>query len=265
MPYRLSKTDDNKFNVIGPDGKPMNNEPFSSRARAIAYMRALYAHAGDTKSDSDVTGLDTSYLKSLHLELSDTELLQRIAVKSVGRDEIRGYTNLWGNPDKVDIEREFFTQHTDFWDDRLGLPRPLTWDHAQDQTMKAPPVIGKIIEFGDDDLGRWYVAQLDRAHKYRTVVDRMIGDGVLGTSSDSAPQYVQREKSKSGSVWIKQWPLFAAALTTTPCEPRMIASVEYAKSIGLDLTNPEAAFEMLRTKTERARLMHKLLRFSTGA
>lgn len=145
-----------------------------------------------------------------------------LAVKRVGRDEIKGYVALWGDAKSTDLEGEFFTPETDFWDRALGLPRALTWDHALDSTMKAPPVIGHIHEMGNDGIGRWYVAQLDRNHAYRRAIDALIDQGAVGTSSDSAPQYVVREP-RGKSVWLKQWPLFAAALTTTPCEPRMLS------------------------------------------
>src|SRR5207247_8844305 len=103
----------------------------------------------------------------------------------------------------------------------LGFPRPLTWDHVQDQSMKGSVIVGQMLEVGDDDIGRWAISQLKRSHEYRKAIDALINERAVGTSSDSAPQYVLREKTKSGAVWLKQWPLFASALTTTPCEPRM--------------------------------------------
>ena len=87
---------------------------------------------------------------------------------------------------------------------------------------------------GDDEIGRWYVAKLDRSHRYRKAIDQLIKEGKLGTSSDSAPQYVERVKTGK-ATWLKTWPLFAAALTDAPCEPRMIGSIEYAKSLGIEL------------------------------
>jgi hypothetical protein len=191
-----------------------------------------------------------SYAKSLGLTLpADT-----LAVKSVGADEIRGYSHLWGSDKLADIEVEYFTPKTDFWDATLGKAvRPLTWDHAQDGEFKASPVIGSIVDFGDDEVGRWYVARLDRAHRYRKAVDALISAGKLGTSSDSAPQYVERVKTGK-ATWLKTWPFFAAALTDQPCEPRMLTdgSIEYLKSIGISLPDaPDMArqFEVLQLRT----------------
>lgn len=183
-----------------------------------------------------------AYVKSLHLTLSEQQFKDVLAVKFVGKNELRGYSNLWGDPERVDIETEFFTNAksalgaTNFWDSVLGIPRPLTWNHAQDGDMfKSSAVIGEIIEFGDDDVGRFYNAVLDRSHKYRAAVAKLITNKSLGTSSDSAPQYVERVTQKNGSVWLKQWPLFAAALTDVPCEPRMLdIGSPYWKSMGVD-------------------------------
>jgi hypothetical protein len=216
-------------------------------------------------AESMSKGLDLSYVKHLH-RLPDIDA-DTLAVKSIGTDEIRGYMVVWGDADKVDIENEFFTPDTDFWDKSLSLPRPLTWDHEQDRTHKAHSVIGDIREMGDDDVGRWYVAQLKRNHKYRQAVDNLIAARAVGTSSDSAPQYVQREKAKSGATWLKQWPLFAAALTPSPAEPRLLDTV-YWKSIDLDLpvvpdgtsALDSAAGALPDGEAERLRLLVELLK-----
>ena len=113
--------------------------------------------------------MNLSYAKSLGIEIPD------MAVKYVALDQVKGYTFLWGNPSLTDVEFEYFTKDSNFWDDSLGkAARPLTWDHAQDETMKASPIIGQITDFGDDEVGRWYVAKLDRSHRYRKAIDALI-------------------------------------------------------------------------------------------
>ena len=207
------------------------------------------------QSDKSVNfgGMNLSYVKSMGFIGSDDDLTKRLAVKFVGRDEIKSYTNMWGSPTLTDIELEYFKPDTDFWDKQLGKSaRPLTWDHAQDPDFKgASPVIGQMVDFGDDEVGRWYVAKLDRSHRYRKAIDQLIKDGKLGTSSDSAPQYVERVKTGK-STWLKTWPLFAAALTDCPCEPRMIGSIDYLKSLGITLpeTPNEAAWKWNHAKLE---------------
>ena len=192
--------------------------------------------------------LNLSYAKSLNITVPD------LAVKYVALDQIKGYTYLWGNSTLTDVEMEYFTKDTNFWDEQLGKsPRPLTWDHAQDETLKAHPVIGTITDFGDDEIGRWYVAKLDRSHKYRKAIDALIEAGKLGTSSDSAPQYVQRVKTGK-STWLKEWPWFASALTDTPAEPRMIDSLEFYKSIGITLPETPQAWEWNKQRLNILRL-----------
>lgn len=192
--------------------------------------------------------MNLDYVKSIGSAIKDT------AVKYVARDEIKGYTFLWGGPKLTDVEVEYFTPDTDFWDKVLGKSaRPLTWDHAQDETFKAHPVIGQITDWGDDELGRWYVAKMDRSHKYRKMIDALIEQGVLGTSSDSAPQYIQRVQTGK-STWLKEWAWFASALTDTPAEPRMIGSLEYLKSLGVALPETRIAWEWQRERMNILRL-----------
>jgi hypothetical protein len=179
--------------------------------------------------------LKLSYVKSLQLSS-----VPDMAVKYVSKDTIKGYNFLWGNEKLTDVEIEYFTRPgsdkgSNFWDDVLGKnPRPLTWDHNQDEDFKAAPVIGMIDDWGDDEIGRWYTAKLDRSHRYRKAIDALIAQGKLGTSSDSAPQYITRIKTGK-ATWLKDWAWFASALTDTPAEPRMIGSLEFLKSIGVVL------------------------------
>jgi len=172
------------------------------------------------------SNLNLSYVKSLHLDT-----IPELAVKFVAKDEIKGYSNLWGDANKVDLEQEYFTKSTNFWDNK---PQWLTWDHAQDDEFKSDPRIGEIVEIGDDEWGKWYVAKLKKAEAYRKYLDMLIADKKVGSSSDSAPQYVKRVKTGK-SIWLSEWPLFAVSLTDNPCEPRMIGSIDFLKSLGIAL------------------------------
>jgi hypothetical protein len=245
MPYKIEENDD-QFEVINAETGKVEGR-HASRPKALAQMRLLYSVEGDSKS------MNFSYVKSIGILTPELA-----AVKSIGADEIQGYMAMWGNPALTDVEAEYFLKSTDFWDATLGKStRPLTWDHAQDASLKASPVIGQINDFGDDEVGRWYVAKLDRAHKYRKAIDRLIEEGKLGTSSDSAPQYVQRVKTGK-ATWLKTWPLFAAALTDTPAEPRMIGSLEYLKSIGVVLPESlERGWQFQQARMKRLSILFK--------
>ncbi len=280
MPYKVIEENE-KFIVVNTDDDKVMGE-HGSREKALSQVRALYASedkgakfgmrnsaADQTKiqavhdaacelgavcQEKRIETLSKSYIKSIG---RSPDLWERTAIKRVGTDEIKGYIALWGDPEKVDLDREFFTAKTDFWDDKLSFPRPLTWDHQQDASMKAAPVIGKITEMGTDNIGKWYLAQLDRVHEYRKAIDKLLEMGELGTSSDSAPQYVVREKQKNGSIWLRQWALFAGALTPTPCEPRMMGSVEYWKSINVSLP-ADALEDQARGDMKRITEFYKL-------
>lgn len=259
MPYKIEENE-GKFEVINTETDEVKGS-HPSKAKAEAQMRALYANenksmkigARNNKQDIDRLnkikaivdeligagmeeveaeeaagkGMDLSYAKNFTTE--------NMAVKSIGEGLIKGYVTLWGSAKLTDVELEYFTPETNFWDNILSkAARPLTWDHAQDSEFKADPIIGTITEMGDDEIGRWYVAKLDRSHRYNKAIERLIAEGKLGTSSDSAPQYVERVKTGK-ATWLKTWPLFAAALTDTPAEPRMVGSLEYLKSLGVEL------------------------------
>ena len=283
MPYKIEQQGE-KFKVINSDTGKIHGE-HASRAKAEAQLRALYANepeankSGRRNSGADVDrlrkiqalidellssegvenediqpvkALDLSYIKSIGSIVTP----EQIAVKSIGRDEIQGYVTLWGNERLTDVEAEYFTRETDFWDGILGKsPRPLTWDHAQDKSLKASPVIGQMIDFGDDNLGRWYVAKMEQSHQYRKAIDALLEAGLLGTSSDSAPQYVERV-TRGKSTWLKTWPLFAAALTHTPAEPRMVGSLEFLKSIGVTFpeNSQQRGWEWLSARMKRYRM-----------
>jgi hypothetical protein len=282
MPYRIDESE-GKFLVVNEDTGDVKGE-HPSRAKAEAQMRALYANEPDAKSmkvgrrNSSSDSRKLEQIRDLVIELIGAELEEseaeevagksidvshvpdsgknEWAVKSIGDGVIKGYVAMWGNPDQTDLEYEYFTKDTNFWDGQLkDAPRPLTWDHAQDKDFKGNPVIGTITEMGDDEIGRWYVAKLDRSHQYNKAIEALVKAGKLGTSSDSAPQYVERVKMGK-AVWLKTWPLFAAALTDTPCEPRMVGSLEYLKSIGVELPDNHtrdwqwAAARMKRNRLE---------------
>jgi hypothetical protein len=240
MPYKIMAAGE-EFEVINTDTKDVKGKA-KTRAEAMALMRALYANEGK----SETLSLNLSYAKSLGVSID-------LAVKYTALDEIKGYTFIWGHPEKRDVEMEYFTKNTNFWDASLGKsPRPLTWDHAQDEEYKDSPIIGQIMDFGDDEVGRWYIAKLERSRRYRKAIDALIEQGALGTSSDSAPQYVQREKTGK-ATWLKEWPWFASALTDCPAEPRTIGSLEYLKSLGVLL--PDARNSAWEWNKQRMKLI----------
>ena len=220
----------------------------------------LAARKDKPQADEPSVKANLRYLKALGIDKPDQFFADVVAVKSIGGDEIKGYLALWGNPDRVDIEGDYFTKSTDFWDGVLSTPRPLTWNHGQDRdTFKSADVVGQITAIGDDDTGRFYTAMLDRSHKYRKAISKLIDRRILGTSSDSAPQYVIREQTGK-SHWLKQWPLFAGALTDVPAEPRMIGSIDYFKGLGVDLATLISAEAAQQARRADEQAMNDVMR-----
>ena len=144
------------------------------------------------------------------------------AVKAMDDDTIGGYAVLFGNADTPDIERDFYTKSTNFWLDDFGWPRPITYHHGMDAATRDNPVIGHWTKAAVDDTGVWLTGQLDKAHAYYKAIKQLAERGYLKLSSDSAPQWVQRERQPNGANFVKRWPLITASTTVTPMEPRML-------------------------------------------
>lgn len=173
-----------------------------------------------------------------------------LEVKAMPDGRIRAYALVWGDETNTDLsdKKDFFTPRTDFWDKQLPMPRPLTYHHGWNAETKATPVIGKIDEFGDDDVGRWYIAELDKAHRYEKAVRALIEKRALRSSVDSIPQYARREAKGNGAHEIVCYPLFGVTLTPMPAEPRLVdRPAQEMKTlyhqIGVELTLPEASAE----------------------
>lgn len=165
------------------------------------------------------------------------------AIKALDNDVIRGYAVRFGDSDHADLQKDYYTKSTDFWLDHFGWPRPITYHHGMDAGTRNDPVIGHWLKAGVDDVGVWMEGQMDRAHAYYKAMKELAQRGYLRLSSDSAPQWVIRERQQNGVNEIKRWPLVTSSVTVTPMEPRMLP-VEvkaYLAEIGMDIDDsPEA-------------------------
>ena len=224
-------------NVLGQIAGMISNERDTPENvnKLTAILRALQSfidgEIGEVEQFSSMgKGLDLSYAKRLGIAT-----LPDLAAKFTARNEIKHYAFIWGDPEHVDIDTEFFTPQSEFWAKEENINIPLTWDHAQDKRfndMEPDPRIGTTVKWGDDEYGRWAISVLDTDKKYRQFVDEFIEQKAVGYSSDTAPQYTIREHQGKGT-FLKRWPWFGGALTPAPCEPRMKdRSPEFLKSIG---------------------------------
>ncbi len=177
------------------------------------------------------------------LELNGYTQLYGSEIKSIGEDTLRGYAVRFGDADHADLQRDYYTKSTDFWLDHFGWPRPITYHHGMDAQTRNDPVIGHWLKAGVDDVGVWMEGQMDRAHAYYKAMKELAQRGYLRLSSDSAPQWVIRERQQNGVNEIKRWPLVTSSVTVTPMEPRMLP-VEvkaYLAEIGMDIDDSQEA------------------------
>lgn len=228
--YILAEIDEmGKAAEVAVVEKPQGDEQITATYQGETVFKSETVPAQVKENDK----LDLSYVKSLHIEVPENKL----AVKYVGKNTIAHPVFIWGDAKKTDLEIEFFNQQSDFWDKQLeGFERPLTWEHGQDELFKEfenNPVIGKTVKFYDDAIARWAESVINTDKQYRKYIDQFIEEKRLGYSSDSAPQYVQREKTGK-ATWLKAWPWFGGSLTASPCEPRMkLFTPEFLKSLGI--------------------------------
>jgi hypothetical protein len=187
-------------------------------------------------------------VKAEDLPPAELETVYGGEIKAIdASDRIGGYAVLFGDADHADLSphRDYFTKSTEFWLDQFGWPRPMTYHHGQHEVddLRAAPVVGRWTKATVDEVGVFLEGELDRAHKYYRAVKELANRGLLKLSSDSAPQWVVRERKPNGAHEVKRWPLITASPTVSPAEPRL-AGVSFKAllaELGLDaIDSPEA-------------------------
>lgn len=142
------------------------------------------------------------------------------AIKVLGDGRVGGHLVMFGGPNMLDLEGDFFTAETDF-----GLHEGKTTgvylDHGLDPIIKNRR-LGQG-ELKQDEVGIWIDAKLELRDQYEQAVYDLVEAGKLGWSSSTSPTLMEREKAKKG-FFIKAWPLgIDASLTVIPAEPRIKA------------------------------------------
>jgi hypothetical protein len=162
---------------------------------------------------------------------------ERSVVKALGANRLGGYAVMWGGPDAKDFDGEWFDPQTEELTSIFkAMGRlPYLYHHGMDSTLKTA-VVGAVDVLEPDEIGLWYEAQMDIAHKYWAMVKQLVSKAVLGTSSGTLPGAARVEKSGR----IARWPLVEVSATPSPVDSRMvserpIAEVKAAyRAIGLD-------------------------------
>jgi|YNPMSStandDraft_1061717.scaffolds.fasta_scaffold77517_2 hypothetical protein len=138
------------------------------------------------------------------------------AVKAVESGDVEGLLVVFGSPDTVDLENEYFTKETDFGRQR---ETPIWLNHAQPvKTTSGLILIEEPIGYGTlevTDEGVIIRGLLDAKYRYLAQIARE-----LGWSSGTASHLVMRE-TVGKATYIKRWLLgLDASITPTPAEPR---------------------------------------------
>jgi hypothetical protein len=145
------------------------------------------------------------------------------ALKAAYTGDVEGLLVVFGNPDAVDLENEFFTRDTDFG--RLR-ETPIWLNHAQPvKTASGVILVEEPIGYGAleiTDEGVIIRGLLDAKYRYLAQIAPE-----LGWSSGTAAHLVMRE-AVGKATFIKRWLLgLDASITPTPAEPRTMLRNTY--------------------------------------
>jgi hypothetical protein len=164
---------------------------------------------------------------------TDDQLIVENHIVLFGGRDLEGKVNERVNPDGT--RGEYFTKATDL---RSAYTNTgvlyVDWEHGQGE--KAEPQEDDIIGFVDwttakaDDYGILVRRILDRRSRFIQMIEPLIEEGMIGTSSEAVPQGV----TKADTGEITRWPLRRDTLTVSPMEPRMLSAnaLAAAKALG---------------------------------
>jgi HK97 family phage major capsid protein len=198
------------------------------------------------------------------------------SIKSIATDTYGGYAVVFSDADHPDLEGDFFTAETDFWEhlptsvvcfDHGTTPLP---DDIQDALDRNPRddaefnqfvqeateakstsryVIGQVTKREKTAEGIWLEFIMTSRDEYVERVKAMIDEGIVSYSSDSVAHYVQRKSVKPGVSWVKSWPIPMASTTYRPAmhygtdvtQTKNYLSLNDMKALGLEVSALEAA------------------------
>jgi len=115
-----------------------------------------------------------------------------------------------GAPRGVDVDREWFSERTDFKLDWFPF-RLVDWHHRQDTTSKAD-ILGKAIDPEVEDDGVWVTVWLKHGERRVNLIRKLAEQGQVFGSSESVPNLVR--KASTGEILT--WPYVRQALSTSP-------------------------------------------------
>lgn len=167
----------------------------------------------------------------------DTLIVENYIVLFGGRDlegAVVGDKRI-GSPNRDGSTGEFFSKSTDL---RSAYTNTgvlyVDWEHgfADDDEPGADDPLGFVdwTTAKADETGVRVRRILDRRAAFVRMIEPLIEEGLIGTSSEAVPAKVR--KADNGE--ILQWPLRRDTLTVSPMEPRMLSqnAVQAIKALG---------------------------------
>lgn len=143
-----------------------------------------------------------------------------------GSLEVSGYGVLFNGKD---ISGDTFLKDVTNFDFDYVPQKRLLYSHGRNQKIKKK--IGFVKEHAVDEVGVFFKAELDKAFKYKQAVKRLADLGLLGMSTGTAEQLMDKDETTGV---IKEWPLVELSLTVTPMEPRTVGVKADQKSFDYD-------------------------------
>jgi len=143
----------------------------------------------------------------------------KVSIKSENEDTfvVGGYGIIW---DSTDLHGEHFSRDTDFELDWIPNKKVL-YDHGQNEYAKGVIGLARNDRIVADDVGLFIEAEISKSHKYSQAIRKLVEAGVIGYSTGTVPQLMERSGNK-----IVKWPLVEISLTSTPAEHKTLGVKE---------------------------------------
>lgn len=210
---------------------------------------------GFTREGDEIVFADRSEWVEVERTVEFKEKSARAFIKTTGTNSLKSisrtddkltvgnYMVMFGDEDIRDLEKEFFTNQTEFESSftKTGTLH-IDWEHgfgkAIDGAGPGQDDILGVVNWNTvktDEIGLWAERVLDRRNDYMQFIEPLIDAGMVGTSSKAVNgKFVVADNGE-----ITKWPLHRDSLTVMPAEPRMMTNNVVSALKSLAKTFPE--------------------------
>jgi hypothetical protein len=173
------------------------------------------------------------------------------AVKATPDGRVEGLLVPFADPEKLDLDGEFFDAETDF-DREFPTTISTYYDHGLNREIGKKRLTRATVEVKTD--GVWLSDQLDLSDDYQAMIYELAKKERLYLSSGAVPHLVEKEKVGK-AVRIKSWPLGEGSYTVTPANPNAIVRTFKSYARERALTALEAVLTDTGDETASAALL----------